>query len=690
MIRTPGGLLSRAAAVARGAREHLPGIHAALRTPVRRARSRTTVVVDLPDAATVTVARTEAVPGRLRTTRTTRAARAARETENVRRSLDLTDTGAPADTGEAERVAGRVIVTVGDPAVLVRLACSGLLVGSVDRVRVLVRWSPAWLRAGAPGVRPGGTLTDLAIRVRGRGVEVALAWSTPVPIGFALDEVLRVVLRTRTTPRHDGPLPALDRAGWQAAAWTWPDGVVLDDRPPPVSAGPGPLAPFTDPVAFLDDPTAGAPTPAPLLVGAVAFPWRRKLLGEPADYRLIRLPAGHLAVTAHRGGRPVAVFDGTRGVERVVTANSLTRYATVTIEDDVLPEASSVGVGAADDTVLLALAAVGVVPVPLGGRGRDRLAALGLPCPQAADEVRGPEGYAWSAAVSRAAGIAVDPVLRRRLGPAAGNGAGVGAGVGAAGPALPTVTVVIASMRPDTVSAVLADLAAQTWPDFEVVLGTHGWTAAPDAAQRWSELVGRPVRVTAAEPGDSFGQVLGRLSRIADGDLLTKVDDDDVYGPDHLTDLVLALRTSGADLVSKAPRFVHLAAGGADPRVGGTGRTVDRSWAASEVLDTTPAGGTLLFARSTLLTAGGWSGSIRHVDIDVTARIRRAGGVTYRSHGLGYTYVRHEGGHTWEVDRALFLEQAGEVYDGLPLALAVGRPEALRRDLPGWAAGPTP
>lgn len=658
MSRRAGGLLGRAAALAREARGHLPApvVRRLGRTRARpRSRSRAGTLVDMPDPGTVTVTRTPA--------------------EAVRRSLDPR-----IDTAPPERVDGRVVLTVPDPAALVRLASAGLLAGSVDGLRVRLAWSPPWLRAGAPGIRPDSTLSELRLRVRGQGLEVVLAWSRPAGITSALDAVLRVVLRTRTTPRHGGPLPAVDRAGWVAGAWTWPDGLLLDERPAPASAGPGPLGPFTDPITSL--PAAGSSLPVAPVVTAVAFPWRRKLLGDPAVYRLVG-GAGELAVVAGSdpggsggsGGRAVAVFDGAMGVERVVAGGRLVRYATAAMTDEVLDATAAPGPAPDLDTVLLALAAVGVVTVPAGPLGRDRLTALGLPFPDDVGEVHGPEGYAWSAAVSRAAAVEADPALRQHL----------GAGAGSTALALPTVSVVIASMRPDQVPSVLADLAGQSWPEFEVVLGTHGWVADPADLATWAQTLGRPLRAVAADAATPFGEILGRLSRIADGDLLTKVDDDDVYGPDHLTDLVLALRTAGADLVSKAPRFVHLAEAGTDPRQGRTGRTVDRSWAASEVLDTTPAGGTLMFARSTLLAAGGWSGSLRHVDIDVTARIRRAGGVTYRSHGLGYTWVRHERGHTWDVDRALFLEQAGEVYDGLPAALAVGRPAALRRGLPGWA-----
>ncbi len=585
----------------------------------------------------------------------------------------------PDDTGPATQVGGLLSVRVPDPAVLLRLAASGLLAGSVRALQVQVDHAPRWLWEGAHGSvpDPGDTgPTALAWRAAGSGIDVTASWDRPAGVASALDTALRAVLRVRPWPQAGGPLPVTDRVGWLAGAATPVQGVLLDRRPVARSDGPGPLRPFSDP-----QPWPG-PHPVWSPLGALAFPHRRRLLGEPARYRLARAAASTVQITAvltvqDTDGRPVAVFDGSVSPESVLTASGLTRYATLQLGDDVVGVDSDAWLG----LVITALATGGLVPIPTGSRGARLLSGLGIPFPETVGQVTGPDGYAWSATVSRAAGVLGDATLRRTgLAVAVGGTASHGALL-----PLPQLSVLVASMRPDTIGALLADLATQTYPSFEVVLGTHGWTATAEQLDRWSALLGRPLRAVARDADVPFGEVLGGLTRFADGDVLTKADDDDVYGPDHLTDLVLAWRQTGADLVAKAPRFVHLedptAAGPAaapDPRGGTTGSTVDRSWAASEVFGRTPAGGTLLAARSTLLDAGGWSGSVRHVDIDLTARIRQAGGVVYRTHGLGYVYVRHARGHTWAVDHSVFLEQAGDVLPGLPGAIATGRPAGYR------------
>jgi hypothetical protein len=222
---------------------------------------------------------------------------------------------------------------------------------------------------------------------------------------------------------------------------------------------------------------------------------------------------------------------------------------------------------------------------------------------------------------------------------------------------LPAVSVLLSSMRPDHVETCLDYLAGQTYPALEVLVGLHGYEVAEPIRQRWQDRLPFPVRIRSFPAGLTFGEVLGQLSRIAEGELVAKVDDDDHYGAHHVTDLVIAWHTSGAEVAAKGSRFVHL------PE---TGETIDRTWTAPEVLDATPAGGTLLLARSTLAQVGGWSHSSRHVDTDLLIRVKAAGGLVYRTHALEYVYVRRTAGHTWHTEIEELVAQGERVYKGLP------------------------
>ena len=56
----------------------------------------------------------------------------------------------------------------------------------------------------------------------------------------------------------------------------------------------------------------------------------------------------------------------------------------------------------------------------------------------------------------------------------------------------------------------------------------------------------------------TLGDALNAGVETANGELVTKMDDDDYYSIEHLWDLVLALEYSGADLVGKGAEFVYL------------------------------------------------------------------------------------------------------------------------------------
>lgn len=221
----------------------------------------------------------------------------------------------------------------------------------------------------------------------------------------------------------------------------------------------------------------------------------------------------------------------------------------------------------------------------------------------------------------------------------------------------PSVTAVVASRRPHLLGRVARMLAAQTYPALEVVVVVHG--GDPDDLPH-VEVPGRDVRVLAAPADRSLGHALALGSAAASGDLVTKLDDDDFYGPDHVLDLVLAHRTSGAALVGKSTTVVHLE----DLDV-----TVRRVFVPPESYVHRVAGGTILLSGEDLAALGGWADLPRAVDSALMHSARAAGARIYRPHDIGYVYVRQRHtealGHTWAAGAGHFLVSTREQWLGL-------------------------
>ena len=223
-------------------------------------------------------------------------------------------------------------------------------------------------------------------------------------------------------------------------------------------------------------------------------------------------------------------------------------------------------------------------------------------------------------------------------------------------PRLPLVSVLLVTRRPELLERALGAVRRQSYPRLELILGLHGegfGDVGSDAAGPSTRVT--VLRLDAALP---LGAALNAATEEARGLLVTKMDDDDVYGPDHVWDLVLAQEYSQAPLVGKGAEFLYLAA---------SDRTIRRPTGGAEQFETVGSlieGAALLVTRAVLERRGGWKRSRRAVERDLVDDVVRAGDRVYRTHTHGFLLVRHGRGHAWDIDDAYFLATADIVESG--------------------------
>lgn len=195
----------------------------------------------------------------------------------------------------------------------------------------------------------------------------------------------------------------------------------------------------------------------------------------------------------------------------------------------------------------------------------------------------------------------------------------------------PSVSMVLVTNRENHLHAIVELLSRQTYPNLELVLLTHGFELDSHIGAHLAELP-FPALTRGLPDTLNLGQVLAVASSLASGELITKIDDDDFYGPEHVWDLVTARMFSGAQLVGKALDNIYLAAENV---------TVFRPTYAAEKYAKFVAGGTLLISQMDLREVGGWRPVPKSVDLALIERVTEYGGLVYRTHGHGYIYVRH-------------------------------------------------
>lgn len=224
------------------------------------------------------------------------------------------------------------------------------------------------------------------------------------------------------------------------------------------------------------------------------------------------------------------------------------------------------------------------------------------------------------------------------------------------------VSALLCSNRPDRLPVALEQLAAMTHRPLQVVVVTHGFHAdlVPEGTRTLLRDSGVDLVVVEAPATAVFGEALSIGARHADGDVVTKVDDDDIYGPDHVTDLLVARKHSGAVLVGKALQYVYVEE--IDTTIRQDGQS---SVSTPETFSTWVCGGTLALDRVTGHTLGWFDAVPSAVDRNIQDKVLAAGGRIYRTHGLGYAYVRHTQGHTYGTSWAKYLRGALEQRPGM-------------------------
>ena len=230
-------------------------------------------------------------------------------------------------------------------------------------------------------------------------------------------------------------------------------------------------------------------------------------------------------------------------------------------------------------------------------------------------------------------------------------------------PAPPTTTVLLATHRPELLDHALGSIRRQRQDGVDVSLVLHGpGFEGVDLPDRGPEL----AQVVRAPASWNLGDCLNAALEGARGHLVAKMDDDDHYAPDHLTDLVLAWRYSGAEVVGKRIEFIHLAE-----------RDVTlRRRPSQPERDRPHVGGPTLLADRATLRRFGFLRLPNRVDSTLYERVLAAGGRVYGTHSRDVVLSRRGGGHghAWQVTEEELLTGTAWTRPGLDLAAASSDP----------------
>lgn len=208
-----------------------------------------------------------------------------------------------------------------------------------------------------------------------------------------------------------------------------------------------------------------------------------------------------------------------------------------------------------------------------------------------------------------------------------------------------SVSVVVSTNRPEHLGSVLETHAAQQLENRELIVVQHGFESPPELIRRASELGIDNLMLLEAPSSDSLGACLNRGIEAASGEVIAKMDDDDVYGEHYLSDQLAALRYSDAELVGKQAHYLYLR----------NRDIVMCRFPEREHRFTDLVMGPTLMGRKDLLQRFPFADRTLGEDTELQRRLVAAGARIYSADRFNFVQVRESHGHTWNVNDDLLL-----------------------------------
>lgn len=121
-----------------------------------------------------------------------------------------------------------------------------------------------------------------------------------------------------------------------------------------------------------------------------------------------------------------------------------------------------------------------------------------------------------------------------------------------------SVSIVLPTNRSGQIEHAISQVARQRHRDLQLILVLHGLDLDPLVVADKARAAGlTDVTVLTADPALTLGEVLNLGIARAEGELIAKMDDDNLYGEHYLSDLIRAFDYSEAEMVGKGAHYTY-------------------------------------------------------------------------------------------------------------------------------------
>ncbi|WP_411732808.1 glycosyltransferase [Paeniglutamicibacter sp.] len=210
---------------------------------------------------------------------------------------------------------------------------------------------------------------------------------------------------------------------------------------------------------------------------------------------------------------------------------------------------------------------------------------------------------------------------------------------------IPRVSAVVSTIRPQQLDHIFQTVGCQRNVEVQLVLVTHGFSVDNSKLAEKAKTAGITDFVVLELGRDlTLGECLNQAVARCEGDFITKMDDDDLYGEHYLCDQVSALRYSGASVVGKQAHYMYLADSDATLL-----RFADREHRFTDLVM-----GPTMLGRADVFKETPFQARSRGEDTNFLRDVADGGGTVYSADRFNFVQMRGNDGraHTWDVSDA--------------------------------------
>lgn len=229
----------------------------------------------------------------------------------------------------------------------------------------------------------------------------------------------------------------------------------------------------------------------------------------------------------------------------------------------------------------------------------------------------------------------------------------------------PLVSVIIASCRAENVSRVIENLERQNYPRMEVIYAitpefSEGDINRLSAVSERCSNVERAVILKCSREA-TLGRCLNAAVSASSGQYIAKVDDDNFYFENYLTDLMLPFEFGDYDIVGKRSYFCYLE--GSDKIVW--------HYPSDTHCETDFVSGDAMIMRRRVFDRAAFPNKRVGEDSHLLREVKKYGGKIYSADQFNFLKFRSADldNHTWKVDEQWYLERTKHFSDGLRIKM---------------------